>query len=142
MDCVQNIGSAKVHEKAQHGDFQSTHVIDSLFNLFPVRSALDEFVEIFRSVRASISRHIADDLRQILGIGHDVDLAEHLQVRKLLGHSRLLERGDKGVVGVEVGDHLKAAIKRDNLALDVFLQDAVRPRRLVSRTVTKAFSGE
>jgi hypothetical protein len=71
-----------------------------------------------------------------------VDLAEHLQVRKLLGHPRLLERGDKGVVGVEVGDHLKTAIERDDLALDVFLQDAVRPRQLVSRTATKAFSGE
>lgn len=126
MDCACKTSGQQNPRETRYDESPSTHVIDSLFNLFPIRSALDEFVEIFRSIRAPVSRDISDDLRQVFRVGDNVNLAEHLQIRKFLGHPWLFERGNECVVGVQVGNHLETAIERDDLALDVFLQDAVR----------------
>ena len=103
---------------------KGTHVVDRLFDLFPVRSALDEFVQIFRSICPSISGHISDDLCQVFCVGDNVDLTEHLEIRKLFRHTRLLQGGNKGVVSVKIRYHLETAVERDDLSLDVLLQDA------------------
>lgn len=84
-------------------------LIDRLFNLFPVRPALDEFVDILARVsrkkrdrvgrgirgmhrrektylgpiRASIPRNITHDLRQVFGVLDDEDVPEHLEVIKI-----------------------------------------------------------
>lgn len=38
----------------------------------------------------------------------------------------LFERSDERVVGIEVGDHLEAALQGDDLAFEVSLQNAAR----------------
>jgi hypothetical protein len=121
-----------------------THLVYRLFNLLPVGSALDELVDtewncqcvvssglqgrirddpLFRPKSPSVASHIPDDLRQVLCVADDVHVTQHLEVCKVVGDALLLERGDKGVIRIEVGNDLKASLEGDDLALEVALED-------------------
>lgn len=50
-------------------------------------------------------------------------MAKHFQIGKVLRDALLLERGDEVVIGVEVGNDLEAALERDDLSLEMPLQD-------------------
>jgi hypothetical protein len=54
---------------------------------------------------------------------------EHLEVGEVVGDALLFERGDEGVVGVEVGDDLEAAGEGDDLAFEMTLKDAEGGRK-------------
>lgn len=85
-----------------------TRLVNDLLNLLPVTPSLDELVYaiansfnaglapkrdnlLFWSKRCPVSSDIFHDLREIFGVGDDIDVANHLQVGKVLGNPRLLE---------------------------------------------------
>lgn len=79
---------------------------------------------LFRCKRPAVACHVAHNLRQVLCIRHDKHVSEHLEVCKVVRDALLLERLDKGMVRVQVGDDLETTLERDDLALQVALQDS------------------
>jgi hypothetical protein len=51
-------------------------------------------------------------------------MAKHFQIGKVLRDALLLERGDEVVIGVEIGYDLESTLERDDLSLEMSLQDA------------------
>lgn len=78
---------------------------------------------LFRPESTAITRHIPHNLRQILGIRYDIHVAQHLEIREVLRDCLLLERSDKRVIGVEIGNDLESAFERDDLPFEVSLQN-------------------
>lgn len=92
-------------------------------------------------VGSTITRGVSHNLRKILGVIHNEDMAEHLEVGeirhdalnlvvvmslKLMGRRTFgvyLQPSNKRMVGIEIRDQLESAVQGDDLSLDVFLQD-------------------
>ena len=100
-------------------------------------------MDYLRPVRSTITRGVSHDLRKVLGVIHNEDMTEHLEVGEIRRDalnlviamslessgrrplSAYLQPGNERMVGVEVRDQLESAIQGDDLSLDVFLQDTV-----------------
>jgi hypothetical protein len=94
------------------------------------------------AVGSTIAGGISYDLRKILSIIYDEDVAKHFEMGEIRRDTlnlfivlrlRVLERrsfqtylqpGDERVVGVEIRDQLESAVQGDDLPFDVFLEDA------------------
>jgi hypothetical protein len=81
---------------------------------------------LFRSKCTPVACDIPNDLCKILGIRDDVNVPEHLQVGKVFGYALLLERSDKWVISVEIGNDLKTAFEGDDLPFEMSLQDPAK----------------
>lgn len=79
-------------------------------------------------VRTTIPCHISDNLRQILRVFNNVHMPQHLQMREILRNRGNFQRGDERVVTIQVRDDLEAAAQRNDLSLDMLLQDAGQTR--------------
>lgn len=55
---------------------------------------------LFWSKRAAVSGHVSNNLRQIFCIGHDIYVAEHLEISKVLRDPLLPQRSYEGVVSI------------------------------------------
>ena len=137
---------AILHHNAVVSNRQSVHgLVDRFLNLLPIATALDELIyadvshnlhtrkkgrrrsshnSLLRPEATSIPRHISHNLREIFGVGDDIYVSEHLEVREILCYSLLLQRGDESVVGIEVCYDLETAFERYDLAFQVALEDS------------------
>ena len=77
------------------------------------------------TVCTAVASHVSDDLREVFCILDNVDVPEHVEVRNLGGDARNAGRGDERVVGVQVRNDLEAPVQRNDLPLEVLLQDAI-----------------
>lgn len=89
-----------------------------------------KLVQVLRTEHTLVPARVPHERAQVLWRVDEVDLADHLEARKVGRDGRLPQRRDKGVVGVEVGDELQAARGRDDLLLEVLEEDAVAETRL------------
>jgi hypothetical protein len=97
-----------------------TEVIHSLvhylFNLLPVRATLNELVDVLHSISlwcriakniipylrticATVPSDISDNLSKVFGILNDVDMSQHLEMRKLRSYCRHLKISEKNELG-------------------------------------------
>lgn len=121
--------------------------IYSFLYLLPVRSALDEFVDVLGrklvsegartlkqsttylgSVSTSVASDVSHNLSQVLRVFYNIDMSKHLEVRKFRDDRWNLEGGYECVVRIQVRNDLEATIQRDDLTLDVLLQDSTKRR--------------
>ena len=92
-------------------------LVNRLFDLLPVGSSLNEFIHILedistrnfqhrcgnhlRPVGATITRGVSDDLREILGVVHNKDVAKHLEVGEIRHNALNLVLHEMRVLRVE-----------------------------------------
>ena len=116
-------------------------LVHRLLNLLPVTPPLDEFVDVLKSkinqdssIRLTslpylwsecptVPLHIPHDLSEVLRIRHDINVAQNLEIGEITRDRRNLQRCDEPVICVEIRNDLESAFERNNLSLDVFLDD-------------------
>ena len=105
----------------------ATGALTNAAALFIAHPDLAEHVKGFSAMGGSIGGGFTPaPMGKVDGVVHDVHMPEHLQVRELLDVLLHAQRRDEAMVRVQVGDDLEAALERDDLPLDVLLQDTSR----------------
>jgi hypothetical protein len=100
------------------------HLINSLFDLFPICPPLDKFVDtthqrhlwendddsLFGRKRSTISGNISDNLRQVLGITDDINMTQHLQIGEIVRYPLLFQGSHESMISVKICNDLESTL--------------------------------